>query len=1013
MRKLLVSLFLLISVNIYAQLTGIGTEDNPYLIKTSSDLKIFVDRINEGDELYSKAHYLQTTDIVLNESISDVNNVILWTPIGSEEFPFEGVYDGGKHTISGVYINDENASQQGLFGYNTGTIKYVGLVNSYINADTNVGGICGINMGNICFCYNESSVFGSGYIGGICGLNRRTIEYCYNLGNITGDGSSCVGGIAGVNMCEESGLYSVIGNCYNAGHILSLTSNWIGGISGIENLSAIEYCYNIGSVGDIGGAVSSQYTTSKELFYDNQTCPISDSRAKGLSTLEIVNTSLFIDENWEYNEGCYPQIKSIKTERSLLYATPVYFADGENVNNVVSDFKVSVKNGVTWSCKNGLVEIDTDGNVKIKSDGEEVLVASLGQNNREIPIKILSEPNINGVGTKANPYIISSVEEFIDIANKINNDVHLYDKLCYKVTSHLAFNSSLNEKIAKNDTVNLVKWTPIKKFSGKIDFQMCFVEGLYINSNEQNQGLFAYNEGEIKGVYIVNSYIKGNETVGAVCAENAGLIKSCIVLNSIIIGNGNVGGICGENMDNAEINTCLNQSDVYEISGIANFAAGICAFSRRAKVINCRNDGDIRGNGRMGGICGTGFGTIEHCINTGSIMPLDKNDFYGNYIGGICGIASMTQIQYCVNSGLVVGKSCTGGIAGLNTMGDTRYCLNVGYVAGDENNKCGAIIGQKDPVDQCYYDKQMSGIGDTGLTVGLTTEEMISGELFGDTEHWLERTGFYPAFASNYLSTNVKAMFLTNGETVDGIESNFSVETSGQWMSINGKIKFDEEGNATIYSVGCDTIVVGKRKIPIRILNNPNEETGDVRVQVPTSGYTTIYHNTALSIPEGLKAYYVSEIYDGNAVLTEIVGIIPSYTGVILCGDEGEYQLTLMKDVSPIADNMLRGSIETVSVIPENDGSYYKLDNIGAETVFVIDDLNGGVFRSNGGEAYLFIPNDLIKLTSIKLDDDIATKISDIKTNKIQHIIYDLQGRIVKEPKNGIYIINGEKVIKY
>lgn len=1011
MRKSFSSLFLLMSVVLYAQLSGSGTEDNPYLVSSSSDLIYVASRVNSGDESYSKSYYLQTNDIVLNESISDVNNIISWTPIGSEEFPFGGVYDGGKHTVSGLYINDENAMHQGLFGYNTGTIKYLGIVNSYINADTYVGGICGANVRDVCYCYNEAYVSGSGYVGGICGLNRRTIENCFNLGYITGYGSSCVGGIAGVNMCEDSGDYSTIRNCYNAGQIFSLTSEWIGGISGIENLSVIEYCYNTGFVGVFGGAVSSQYTTSKELFFDNQTCPISDSRAKGLSTLEMVSTYLFDDENWEYNEGCYPQIKSIKTERSLLYATPIYFADVENVDNVVSDFKVSIKNGVKWSCKNGLVEIDTDGNVKIKSDGEEVLVASLGQNYRELPIKIVLEPNVNGVGTKANPYKISSVEEFIEIANKINNDVPLYDKLCYKVTNNLVFNTNLLEKISKNDTVDLVKWTPIKKFSGNIDFQMNFVEGLYINSSESNQGLFAYNEGEIKGVFMINSYIEGNKKVGAICAENAGLIKSCIVQNSIIEGCSMVGGICGENLDNGEINTCLNKSDIYERRGAAQYVAGICAFSRHAKVLNCRNDGNIIGNGRMGGICGTAFGLLEHCLNTGSIIPLDENNYFGTYVGGICGVATMTQIQYCVNSGLVVGKSYTGGIVGFNTMGDTRYCLNIGYVVGDENDKCGAIIGQKDPIEQCYYDIQISGIGDRGSSIGLTTADITNGELFCDSEHWFEVAGCYPGFASKYLSLNVGAMFLSNRETVDDIKSNFTVTANTSWTTVNGKIKFDNTGNATIYSVGNDTIMDGNRKIPVYISENPNQETGDVIVLIPSSGYTTLYHNTALLVPEGLKAYYVSEIYDGHAVLTEILGIIPSYTGVILCGEEGEYLLTLMKDVSAIADNMLRGSIETKNIIPEI-GTYYKLKELGEETMFIINELKDGMFYCNGGEAYLFIPDDLIKQTYIKLTDDIATKITDVKTDKKQHLIYDLQGRIRKEPQNGIYIINGEKIIK-
>ena len=1006
MRNLIVSLFLIISVPLYAQLTGAGTEENPYLVTSSSDLIYIASQVNSGNESYSKAHYSQSNDIELNESMSDIDNVVAWTPIGTNEHPFEGVYNGNKHTVSRLYINDESADYQGLFGYNTGTIKYLGLVNSSVYANNKIGGICGKNGGNIIFCYNESNIAGGGYVGGICGENFGAVQYCYNLGYITGNegySNACVGGIVGANLDDSA----VIQNSYNAGLIFSSESEWVGGISGLENLSTIEYCYNAGYVANLGSAVSSQYCNSNELFYDSQTCNASDSRAKGLTTIEIVGASLFNDENWEYTDGCYPQINSIKTERSLLYATPIYLADGENADNVISDFKVSIKNGVTWSCKNNFVDIDSEGNVKIKSEGDEVLVATLGQNTREIPIKIVSEPNIDGVGTKANPYIISSVEEFIDIANKINNDVPLYDKLHYKVTNQLIFNTRLKEKIANNETEDLVKWTPIKKFSGSIDFQLHFVEGLYIDSSESSQGIFAYNEGNIKKIFLVNSYIKGNKKVGAICAENYGLITNCFVQNSTIIGNEQVGGICGNNSEIGEINSCMNNSNIYGKG--AWYTAGICAFSS-GKIINCTNHGDIKGDGRMGGICGTAFGSVEHCLNTGSITPLNENNYFGEYVGGISGIATKTQIQYCVNSGLVVGKTYTGGIVSFNSYGNTRFCLNIGYVIGE--NTCGAIIGQKDHLENCYYDTQISGIDDTGSAIGLSTAEITNGELFEDSEHWYEVAGAYPMFASQYVSFNIGAIFLQNDETVDDIKSNFTVTTNNSWTTVNGKIKFDDKGNATIYSVGNDTIMDGNRKIPVFISENPNQESGDINISIPASGYTTLYHNTALSIPEGLKVYYVSQISDGKAVLNEITGTIPANTGVILCGAEGEYTLTLIKDVTPITNNMLFGSMETEDITPEN-GSYYRLEEFDEESMFVIDELTNGVFHCNGGEAYLFVPDDTEKQTYIKLSDNIATNISDIKTDNKQHLIYDLQGRIVKEPENGIFIINGEKIIKH
>lgn len=51
---------------------------------------------------------------------------------------------GGGYTVSGIYINNTQANVQGLFGYvYGGTIKNVGVENSYIIAMSNIGGACG------------------------------------------------------------------------------------------------------------------------------------------------------------------------------------------------------------------------------------------------------------------------------------------------------------------------------------------------------------------------------------------------------------------------------------------------------------------------------------------------------------------------------------------------------------------------------------------------------------------------------------------------------------------------------------------------------------------------------------------------------------------------------------------------------------------------------------------------------------------------------------------------------
>lgn len=65
---------------------------------------------------------------------------------------------------------------------------------------------------------------------------------------------------------------------------------------------------------------------------------------------------------------------------AVLYATPVILTNGDNLNSVTKDFRVSLGNDqntkVAWKASRGLVEILTDGTARIKGGGTEILTAS-------------------------------------------------------------------------------------------------------------------------------------------------------------------------------------------------------------------------------------------------------------------------------------------------------------------------------------------------------------------------------------------------------------------------------------------------------------------------------------------------------------------------------------------------------------------------------------------------------------------------------------------------------------
>ena len=181
--------------------SGGGTENSPYQIGTAAELYWFAALVNGelgGETQNTSANAVLTANItVTNET---------WTPIGFR-YPYEGTFDGQGHTISGLYFDNSELNNVGLFGSNSGTIKNVGVVNSYFYGSDFVGGVCGYNEGTITGCYNTGEVSGNDdYVGGVCGSNGGIITSCYNSGSVSGN--NYVGGVCGSNGSTITGCYN-------------------------------------------------------------------------------------------------------------------------------------------------------------------------------------------------------------------------------------------------------------------------------------------------------------------------------------------------------------------------------------------------------------------------------------------------------------------------------------------------------------------------------------------------------------------------------------------------------------------------------------------------------------------------------------------------------------------------------------------------------------------------------------------------------------------------------------
>jgi hypothetical protein len=253
-----------------------GSEGAPYMIYNKDQLDLLAHRVNgthgETANDYEGKWFQLGNDITYNpdeltiDKDNDGTNDINYEAIGGNyDFYryFNGNFDGGGHTVSGIRIYSGGTyayAFQGLFGLtgSSANIHDVTLADADITGGFYTGGIVGYNLdGTVTDCHVAASVFVRAvqtdpwYHGGIVGANEGTVSDCTSAATLT-IAEGCTGYWYGGIVGENYG--TLTDNLAIGATVPAIANNWYGAICGVNGGTLDNNYYTACTVANVKNA---------------------------------------------------------------------------------------------------------------------------------------------------------------------------------------------------------------------------------------------------------------------------------------------------------------------------------------------------------------------------------------------------------------------------------------------------------------------------------------------------------------------------------------------------------------------------------------------------------------------------------------------------------------------------------------------------------------------------------------------------------------------------------------
>lgn len=603
-------------------ISGTGTQEDPYLITSAEDWNLFAKSVEGGID-YSKKYVKLTNDITISTMVGVCDE--------SGDRPFSGIFDGDNHTLTANITStatDDNKNNQGVAPFHL--IKQATIQNLIV-------------AGNI----TSASKYAAGLVGWIDGKSKDSnIKDCIVKATIT-TSADFAGGFVG-NICYSDRNYLYFTNSVFAGHIKNTSSDdsrRAGGFCGYGyGDSYFENCLENGS-----------YTNITYMNPRNAYGIFSNDR---VYSLYYVNKIAVNDKYIVKEYGCYQVANTAPADELYLKREIKGYQFYQSVWITGINDSYPYNNGEEVSLayelktNSGKLTKDTDYTVTLSPNAP----AAIGDYTISFTAKEGNSGGYKGTtthtfcvmeGENMDGYVFNTEGEGESKVYLINNERDLERLAAYVNSGHDATGKTFKQNAditltAAHTSIGRYFEGTYKYFKGTYDGNNKTISNLTVNAPNSNyQGLFGYtSKAVIKNVTLANCNITGKQYTGGIvgCASTSTAIENCHVS----------GNICA---------TASNASD----------HGGIVGSATATSITNCTVTGTIStsvSNDNYGGIVGAANYdvVITSCENAANISGDGQNH------GGIVGrdYRSSNKFKYCLNTGVVNGNQYVGAIAGQN-----------------------------------------------------------------------------------------------------------------------------------------------------------------------------------------------------------------------------------------------------------------------------------------------------------------------------------------------------------